>query len=99
MSSDTHMPSHDEMFTLTGPDGSIVEILREGEHLHWDGYADAGKSRGNGIGGCETWTNPSVAALRIAADLADEEGYRLTGHDGHPDTEDADPDDEGEADD
>lgn len=89
---------YDEKFTLTAPDGSIVEIYRDGETIEWTGYVNATEMRRNGIGGSETWSNPSCAALRVAADLAHEAGYRLTGHDGQPDYEDDDPTDAGHED-
>ncbi len=81
---------HDERFTLTSPDGSIIEISRAGDCIEWTGFVSAADRRGNGIGGSETWSNPSIAALRQALELADAEGYRLTGYDGHPDLEDED---------
>jgi len=83
---------YDEKFTLTSPDGSVVEILRAGECIEWTGFVSATDRRGNGIGGSECWSQASVAALRQALELADEEGYRLTGYDGQPDYEDVEDD-------
>ena len=32
---------YDERVTLTGPDGSTVEIFRDGERVEWTGYVNA----------------------------------------------------------